>query len=191
MKLIFFSIAIFVLCFLPTKNTYGWGHHKLLNTIYQRSYLIFDVIDKGVINFCVQINDLKFSHKSISIQTEIALKAWLEPLFFSTDNIRIENVTCSANNFDIQVIIGPESQFPKLRAYQLPSKRNDHYFTQIKIDSNYNWTDTLLLVNLHDQSLEDSKHFLEDLSFNSPMSVLDLSINYKVDVKGIKESGAG
>lgn len=88
----------------------GWsyGLSKDLGDIYAETRLVVTVYRFKNINYCVEIKDEpKISQQSMELQTELALKVWLEPLkALGIEDVTITKISCSSNELDLRVLIG-------------------------------------------------------------------------------------
>lgn len=104
--LVSISLCVFVLGYSPV--AYSWAHFKSLRDPFLgKKYLVAKVLNEQKINFCIDVSEADaFNPENLAIQTEMALKVWLEPLKnIGISGISIKNVKCDHSELSLKVAI--------------------------------------------------------------------------------------
>jgi hypothetical protein len=96
------------------------------------------------IRYCLTIDPAdrpRFSFDGLRFQVEWALTNWLIPLssFGVFSEVRLQNVSCSDETYNLRVEVGPETEFADLGAYQLEGNHGAHFFSRVKLNSRFLW----------------------------------------------------
>lgn len=162
-KIFFFGIL------LITSRAYSWGHSMLLNTKWYQASLVATLISTNEISYCVDL-DLKGGSYSISTQylneqIEKIIKVWLTPVIDSEyiKYPKIYNVSCESNKFNLQIKIGDENKYNNMGSYQIEKFENGHYFSFVKIATNYSWNQYQIVntINLFSDDSIFQKHLYD------------------------------
>ncbi len=88
-------------------NAFSWAHSDTFVTHPNKAqgYLIFDLIEKSSINYCLSIpSTSRFKTKEVEIEVEEALQVWLRAFTDLTDeSTEIIKSDCNEDIFDIQI----------------------------------------------------------------------------------------
>ena len=119
-------------------GAHAWGLTTDLNTGWLNAQLVNHVIQLHEIDYCVQIADPRFAQGTIERQVAAVLPLWLKPLEDQgIHGITIRAVSCDSGSFNLKVEIGPEASYKTLGSYQLPQYQDGHFYSLVKVDSEY------------------------------------------------------
>jgi hypothetical protein len=117
---------------------HAWGLTTDLNIGWLNAQLVNHVIQQHEIDYCVQIEDPRFAQGTIERQVAAVLPLWLKPLEDQgIHGIAIRAVSCENGNFNLKIELGPEANYKTLGSYQLPQYQNGHFYSLVKVDSEY------------------------------------------------------
>ena len=107
-------------------RAHAWGMLPHLNKL-KRSYLFYTVLRHHRINYCISMwgpNPGHFDAKSISEQTEMALRLWLHTVRKITGPVTIRQVPCGDYYLNLKISIKPSN-----RHWAMSEADNDGYGT--------------------------------------------------------------
>jgi len=129
---------------VSSTSAYAWGHIDIFNNPnWAPSHIVFPAIQNKEIKYCLSVepSQLKnFPMKSMKLQIESALKAWLVPVQQAgfIGDVKITRVKCALDTFDLKVAIGPELEYPNLAAFQIERKTEQgRNYSFVRIDTNF------------------------------------------------------
>jgi hypothetical protein len=138
MKSPILKIATGLAALLFSQAVWPWGMSTDLNEEWSKSQLVFTVLQKKQIKYCVDIQSSRFDEASIKMQIESALKLWLDAIQpLKIGAVTVTEVECTDSAFNLKVQVGEEKAYPTLGSYQIPEWQGDHYYSLVKIDSDY------------------------------------------------------
>lgn len=107
MKTCSFRSALVSLLLAIAPNAFGWGVLQQLGQEDGHVFLVHKVLDAQRIRYCMDLQDRRFHHRSMALQTEASIKLWMAPL--KSMKVRmpvLEEVSCSSQNVDLRVWVG-------------------------------------------------------------------------------------
>lgn len=145
---VFFGAFFCMLLTAPFQEAYAWGHSRDLDSAWHGAHLVFPVLKHGTIRYCLEIDPRdpeagnRFPDPSVDAQLLTVLNVWLRPVYEAglADKVSIVRVTCDDPSVNLRVLIGEETKYVRLGAYQIIGQGSaGQMFSTIKIATQFLW----------------------------------------------------